>query len=391
MVLLIALPSGLFIAGTNAMADSTVSDTSPTATCQTVVERYRAPVDAHHGESPLKVLFAAKDSGITGSADASDKNLDRDAKGDIDWIGWGSKQKPPIAMGDFGHDYSGMYPGISRLPGTDTYFVASQDGTAHCYSTDWFEVVHGKARSLAAPPAFGDDCMALDATGTVNHVPVFFEEFYDFGTSMDASLNVATWSHGGFHDACTVTFHYEPKFDEKTLNDWGNWKDKGETCKGPSCPALGKEAFALAAAVQADPGKAFKDRMAQLSKAQSEAFLAAPPPTDNGGSDTASRSQDAASSATDAATAAANASKIDPADLLDSSPMELPLLVDHRLYVATLGHYTVGWRQFADWDVRFYEIAGGKLVAVGAFPVGMWKGELRSVDVGAFVEKKDGQ
>ena len=75
--------------------------------------------------------------------------------------------------------------------------------------------------------------------------------------------------------------------------------------------------------------------------------------------------------------------KVDPASITEENPFLLPYVYAGRVYLASLGHFTIGWRYFADWDVTFRTLEGGKLVPQGRFAVGMIKGELEKVSVSA--------
>jgi hypothetical protein len=59
----------------------------------------------------------------------------------------------------------------------------------------------------------------------------------------------------------------------------------------------------------------------------------------------------------------------------------LPYVYQGRIYVASLRHFTIGWREFADWSVEFDSLVNGQLVRQGAFAVGMQKGPLTDVSI----------
>lgn len=73
--------------------------------------------------------------------------------------------------------------------------------------------------------------------------------------------------------------------------------------------------------------------------------------------------------------------KVDPANVTEEDPFLLPYVHEGRLYLASLGHFTIGWRYFADWGVNYKAIEDGKLTPQGHFAVGMIKGEPQKVSV----------
>ena len=76
-----------------------------------------------------------------------------------------------------------------------------------------------------------------------------------------------------------------------------------------------------------------------------------------------------------------NANIEDPANITDVIPLRLPYVHEGRVYMASLGHFTIGWRYFADWSVKFAKLENDKLVQQAAFPVGMGKGQLEGITV----------
>ena len=67
----------------------------------------------------------------------------------------------------------------------------------------------------------------------------------------------------------------------------------------------------------------------------------------------------------------------DPAQLLDSSPLTLPLVVGGQLYLAHVGHFTIGWRNYSDWSVKLDERQGERVKPVAEIAIGMTKGKLK--------------
>ena len=61
----------------------------------------------------------------------------------------------------------------------------------------------------------------------------------------------------------------------------------------------------------------------------------------------------------------------------------IPFLYHDRLYLASIGHFAIGWRDYADWSVLIEEFEDGKLIPRGAFPVATLKGDLIDATVTA--------
>jgi hypothetical protein len=51
------------------------------------------------------------------------------------------------------------------------------------------------------------------------------------------------------------------------------------------------------------------------------------------------------------------------------------------MYLVGLGHFTIGWREYADWSVTFSYLKDGKLMQKAMFAVGMWKGSFEIASV----------
>lgn len=46
-----------------------------------------------------------------------------------------------------------------------------------------------------------------------------------------------------------------------------------------------------------------------------------------------------------------------------------------------IGHFAIGWRDFADWSVTFLSLDNDQLTRHGAFAVGVLKGDLLDVSI----------
>ena len=69
----------------------------------------------------------------------------------------------------------------------------------------------------------------------------------------------------------------------------------------------------------------------------------------------------------------------DPSSYTVEQPLPVPFIEEDQLYMVSVGHWTVGWRDFADWGVSFQRLEGDQLGKQTSFAVGMWKGDLESV------------
>jgi hypothetical protein len=72
----------------------------------------------------------------------------------------------------------------------------------------------------------------------------------------------------------------------------------------------------------------------------------------------------------------ARQSKIKPAELRDDHPLLLPVVVNRRVYLASVGHFTIGWRVYADWKVAVDAGDADKTSEIARFAVGMAKGRI---------------
>ena len=140
-----------------------------------------------------------------------------------------------------------------------------------------------------------------------------------------------------------------------------------DECTGTQCAALRQAARALVVRVQANPLLAHQEALAALTDAQRTQFLAAKKLAE----------------ANDAPGAAPDSVPQDPAEIIDQTPLRLPYVYGDHLYIAGIGHATIGWRYYADWSVTFAEPMKSKLIPRGTFSVGMRKGKLLSTDIKA--------
>ena len=54
---------------------------------------------------------------------------------------------------------------------------------------------------------------------------------------------------------------------------------------------------------------------------------------------------------------------------------------DGKLYLASAGHFIIGWRVYADWSVKLQILDGGALQDKAIFAIGMAKGEIANISI----------
>ncbi|WP_018266988.1 lysozyme inhibitor LprI family protein [Methylosinus sp. LW4] len=338
------------------------------AICRKLADRYAALLakdpeapykKSFYAESPLQVLAAAPDAGVVVAAPAA--NIDDVTRAKL--AAWAKGEPQPFVfpdalatkLVDLGVGASLF---IDRLPGENLYAAGVIRGTLGYYSAIYFTVSAGFAHETMGPGGLEGEseaeCIgAFHSFGTLDGEAVAFQESHDNAPRLSSSISITPWRSGGFGPACTAHFEFAPKFAEHaTYNQWE------EHCAGADCEALRKEALSLVEAAQKQPLAARKAALARLSATQAAEFAKmeeAAGPDFSGEPD-------------------------DPAQYGDENgkALRLPFLHGGRLYLAELGHFTIGWRVFSDWRVALEQLDKGKLAETSVFAIGMTKGALRS-------------
>lgn len=263
-------------------------------------------------------------------------------------------------------DDENQYVEIQHLPGSPYYLALGVQGTAHCALTTWFTVEGGKTKPLAGPkswePSDGGNC-GIDATfGSLDGTPVaIIDGGGGLTPDMSVSATLSARTPAGWAPDCTATFDFSPRFDvERVVNPP---ETPQPACKDEDCLKLRDAALALLEAFQAGPQAAQEKALSGLTPDGRAAFdkmkLAWKP---------------AGKGADDAGNATPQASDL-PADALDTQPFVLPLQLDDRIYLVTIGHRTIGWRVFSDYEVDVYALKHGALDQVRSFLMGMARGK----------------
>jgi uncharacterized protein len=334
------------------------------AICGKLADRYAALLakdpeapykKSFYAESPLQVLAAASDAGVMVAAPAADIDDVTRAK----LAAWAKAEPQPFVFPDaLAAEIVALGAHtrlvIDRLPGEAFYAAGVTEGTLNCYSAIYFTIAGGMARKAVEPEGGEEDgCGLSRAFGRFDGAPVAYGEGFDHTPSLSSYVEIIPWRSGGFGPACTAHFEFAPRFAERaTYNKWE------EHCAGADCEILRKEALALVEAAQKHPLAARKAALARLSATQAAEFT---------------KMEEAAGLAHPF-----SGDPDDPAQYSDEGgTLKLPLLHGGRLYLAELGHFTIGWRGFSDWRVALEQLDKGKLAESSVFAIGMTKGALR--------------
>jgi uncharacterized protein len=320
-----------------------------TSSCQKIVERYHPLANAHPGEAPLEVLAKSPTSGFKLAPWADLVQMSA-----TDLPAWAAAQKPPFSISPAllnalkEYDEVGSVGALLKAPGANFYSISRTSGSMGCSDSQSF-ILQGRTAVPTETPgeSNGDGECGIGAQyGTLDNSPVAIVQDYNWRPGMTASLEVWGWTEQGFSDECEVYLTYKPRFTEKTLNTWG------ETCEANNCDELRSAAFKLAEAAEADPQALQDSSVESLTPKQKEQY--------------------------DAMVQFFGTQSRDPSS---NDPFTIPFFTHDHQYLASIGHYAIGWRDYADYSVLFEEIENGKLIRRGAFSVGTWKGDLDGVTV----------
>jgi uncharacterized protein YecT (DUF1311 family) len=282
---------------------------------------------------------------------------------------WAKRQNPPLIVepelidalqeinaGTIGH--------LHHLPGTNLYAITHEQGSAHCYVSQFFAVEAGRARPVATPPMIEGDggmsCGASRGYGRLDGMPAIMQTGSDFGPSMSSVTIVVLWDAEMIPSACVMTSWYSPQFGKTTTYE------AKEQCEGPMCDGLRVGALELVEAVQKSPRQTHERLHASLTPAQRLEFDAA---------------LDQAIARRRLVPDARHPAFWEPEYIAIGVPLFLPYLHAGNVYVASVGHLTAYGNMFADWGVEFESFRNGEAVQFASFPVGMTKGKLEDVSI----------
>ncbi|HTJ02135.1 MAG TPA: hypothetical protein VL492_05040 [Methylovirgula sp.] len=330
------------------------ADSASTDLCASLAASYKTLMTGPAGpkgfyrESPLALLAAKPSSGVSIAPHVAEVGKHPSPQQ------WAQQQKlsltPQVKQALDKSDF------VDQVPGGNYYAASRVEGTLSCYASSFFTVADGAATDTREPPNWsqedGDSCGTYRVFGKVGAAPVAFDESYDYSGLLVSTLSVSRWAGDRFAPACNITFHYVPRFAaDQQFNPWQ------ESCTAKNCGTLRQAALALTEELQADPSGTEAERLGKLTDQQRAAYQAMK--------------------------AGANVKPPekpdDPLDFSESTPATVPLLVDGQLYLAEIGHQTIGWRSYSDWDVKLFASDGKTPVA--RIAIGMTKGPLGNVDI----------
>jgi uncharacterized protein len=346
-----------------ALQSKPASGTSPrssakTALCQQLANDYKARRKEADDSSPLQILSSGPNPPVTLAQPVMELKPGEPPQAQA--AEWAKAQPQPFAFSarvlkDF--DEMGEVQRIDRLPGTNLYAASSVQGTALCYTSSFFEVKNGRAEPATGPGSWdnrdGGGCGGATHTfGGIGNTKAAFEESHGYMPSLTSSVTISPWEQGHFGAECTVTFTFAPQFEPHVPDS----SAAEESCSGADCEGLRQAALSLAQRIQADFAGVEKAEVARLTSSQRKDYetlksLAAQ----------AGQTQDAVA---------------DADSLLDTAPILLPLVYNGQVYLASVGHFTVGWRIYADWSVKLDRLQDGKPQTQASFAIGMKRGQL---------------
>ena len=283
---------------------------------------------------------------------------------------WGRGQTPPVrfspkvrqAILDLG---SSALLTIDHAPATNFYVASQVQGTAHCIYARTFRIKNGVAERVVKPlwsDQPGDTCGVDQFFGVIDGRTVAVQDNESpYEPSLAARLTIKSWDQDAFGSACSIAFDYDPAFVEMTDEPA---QEPERRCDSAACIALKPAAQALVEAVQRDPLAVRRDAIERLSLAQSKAFAAM---------EKLARDKRGEVPAPEA--------PANPASYLDQNPLLLPLQHKGDVYLASIGHYTIGWRIYPDWSVKLEKLDHDQLTSIGTASIAMRRGALRATTV----------
>jgi hypothetical protein len=264
---------------------------------------------------------------------------------------------------------------VSDLPGSNLLAANSIGGTAGCNSTVFFSVSQGRARLVPGPESWQNDiggsCGLARSFASVDGLPVVIDDNLDAGPNLTSTLTLMPWGGGKWLNPCKASFVFAPHFDPaKTLNDWAsldNWENN--ECGSSGCAGFQRAALNLVRQTQQDRAGVESHLVAALTGPQREEYQRLKRVADRPDPDDAQAGGD---DAPKPKTAAA---------LTDASPLLLPMVVNDHVFLASVGHFTIGWRVFSDWKVTVEASDADKTREIARFAVGMTPGPIVGVSV----------
>jgi hypothetical protein len=265
--------------------------------------------------------------------------------------------------------------GVAGLPGINMFAANSIGGTAHCNSTVFFSVSKGRARVVQGPKEWSNDvggsCGLTRSFASIDGVPFVIDDSLDSGPALTSTLTLTPWGKGKWLDPCRADFVFAPYFDTRSLqNDWvglNNWEKND--CGTEGCEGFQRAALNLVRQTQLDRAGVEDHLLAVMTTSQREEYRRLKRIADRPDSaDLQTDSDDADRPRT-------------AARLTDTKPLLLPMVVDNRVFLAAVGHFTIGWRVFSDWKVTIEAGEADKTREIARFAIAMTQGPIVSATV----------
>jgi len=283
---------------------------------------------------------------------------------------WGRDQTPPLRISakvkrDILNLGSTSILTIDQAPQTNFYVASQVQGTAHCIYTAAFTIRNGVTERVAKPlwsGQPGDLCGVDQFFGSIDGRTVaVLDNESPYDPSLAARLTLKSWRKNAFGPACSVSFDYDPTFVDTT---GGPAQQPDQKCDSADCAALKPLALGLVKAVQHDPVSTRRDAVQGLSQTQRTTFETM---------EKLARNKRGDIPPPEAPT--------NPASYLDENPLLLPIVYGGNVFLASVGHYTIGWRIYPDWSVKLEKLDHETLTTIGTASVAMRRGRLRSATV----------
>jgi hypothetical protein len=175
----------------------------------------------------------------------------------------------------------------------------------------------------------------------------------------------ATW-----RPACVGLATFSPRFDTRRFaNDWaklGNWPRN--ECAGAVCVEMQRGALALARMAQSDYLHAERRAARMLTVAQRAEFARLKGVIDSDQLPGIGRNL-------------GDDESVGPQDLTEGRPLILPLVAGGRVHLASIGHFTIGWRVFQDWKIVVHRVDANGPRVIANFAIGMSNGRMTKLVV----------
>jgi hypothetical protein len=258
---------------------------------------------------------------------------------------------------------------ITRIPGVMMFAGNSIGGTASCNSTIFFKVENGIALPVDGPADWQNDpggsCGLTRVFASIEGTSFVVDDDSNVGPNLTSSLTLTPWVDGKWIEPCTVQVSFAAAFDmRKTINDWKSLdKWENNACEKDECEGLQRAALDLVRQTQSDPDRVERRLLAKMTAAQRAEYRRLKSAADRPEAMNANGEDNEA-----------RRSSIKPADLRDDHPLLLPMVVKGRVYLASVGHFTIGWRVYADWKVSVDAGDADKSKEIARFAIGMAKG-----------------